>query len=185
MSSPASGSIVRVAAAIKRRQERVKSVEFLRFLFFFPRFFRENVTVVPAVFATFSRSKMLFGLRDLPLLRPQLHGLPQPGGGHEGVRRAHGEPESRFSKNTIDFPLKGLHKFQMQIFEGRGSSDPGIRNQIFAPMFRNQDGHYRLNTRQIKHHFSNKNIPFLGNGFLRFVTANAQVKCDATWSTKV
>ena len=73
----------------------------------------------------------------------------------------------------------------MQIFEGRGSSDPGIRNQIFAPMFRNQDGHYRLNTRQKKHHFSNKNIPFLGNGFLRFVTANAQVKCDATWSTKV
>ena len=39
---------------------------------------------------------------------------------------------------------------------GRGSSDPGIRNQIFIPMFRNQDGHYRLN--------------------IGFITANTQIK---------
>ena len=45
------------------------------------------------------------------------------------------------------------------------TTDPGIRNQIFAPMLRNTDGHYQLDT--------------------TFVTANHQIKCDATWSSKV
>ena len=40
-----------------------------------------------------------------------------------------------------------------------GSSDPGIRSQIFSPMFRNKDGYYRLNT--------------------KFVTANTQIKVSA------
>ena len=38
----------------------------------------------------------------------------------------------------------------------RGNSDPGIRNQIFEPMFRNQDGYYQMDR--------------------SFVTANAQIK---------
>ena len=48
---------------------------------------------------------------------------------------------------------------------GKGLADPGIRNQIFLPMKRNQDGHYELDT--------------------SFVTANHQIKCDATWSSQV
>lgn len=48
---------------------------------------------------------------------------------------------------------------------GKGLADPGIRNQIFSPMKRNQDGHYVLDT--------------------SFVTANHQIKCDATWSSQV
>ncbi len=48
---------------------------------------------------------------------------------------------------------------------GRGNSDPGIRNQIFSPMFRNEDGYYKLD--------------------MGFVTANHQIKCDATWSSEV
>jgi hypothetical protein len=39
---------------------------------------------------------------------------------------------------------------------GRGDSDPGIRNQIFVPMYRNSDGHYQLET--------------------KFITANTQIK---------
>ena len=101
-----------------------QSVEFLRFLFFSPRFFRENVIVVSAVFATFSRSKMLFGLRDLPLLRPQLHGLPQPGGGHEGVRRPDGEPKSRFLEDNR-FPVERLHKFEIKILKAAAAPTPG------------------------------------------------------------
>ena len=38
----------------------------------------------------------------------------------------------------------------------RGNSDPGIRNQIFAPMFRNDDARYRLD--------------------VSFITANTQIK---------
>lgn len=48
---------------------------------------------------------------------------------------------------------------------GHGNTDPGIRNQIFNPMIRNNDAHYQLD----------KN----------FVTANAIVKCDAAWNSKV
>lgn len=48
---------------------------------------------------------------------------------------------------------------------GQGMTDPGIRNQIFSPMIRNQDGYYQLNT--------------------RFITANHQIKCDATWTSHV
>merc|ERR1711974_380942 len=47
----------------------------------------------------------------------------------------------------------------------RGNSDPGIRNQIFEPMFRNQDGYYQMDR--------------------SFVTANTQIKCDATWSSHI
>ena len=38
----------------------------------------------------------------------------------------------------------------------RGNSDPGIRNQIFTPMRRNDDGYYQIDN--------------------RFVTANTQIK---------
>ena len=38
----------------------------------------------------------------------------------------------------------------------RGDSDPGIRNQIFAPMFRNDDARYKLD--------------------VGFITANTQIK---------
>ena len=38
----------------------------------------------------------------------------------------------------------------------RGNSDPGIRNQIFAPMYRNADARYRLD--------------------VSFITANTQIK---------
>jgi hypothetical protein len=48
---------------------------------------------------------------------------------------------------------------------GRGNADPGIRNQIFSPMRRNEDGYYQLD--------------------MRFVTANHQIKCDATWASEV
>lgn len=48
---------------------------------------------------------------------------------------------------------------------GHGMGDPGIRNQIFSPMIKNEDGHYQLDT--------------------TFVTANHQIKCDATWSSNV
>ena len=48
---------------------------------------------------------------------------------------------------------------------GQGMTDPGIRNQIFSPMVRNQDGYYQLDT--------------------RFITANHQIKCDATWTSHV
>ena len=48
---------------------------------------------------------------------------------------------------------------------GHGNTDPGIRNQIFSPMIRNNDSHYQLDT--------------------TFVTANHQIKCDASWSSKV
>ena len=48
---------------------------------------------------------------------------------------------------------------------GQGMTDPGIRNQIFSPMIRNIDGYYQLNT--------------------RFITANHQIKCDATWTSHV
>ena len=41
----------------------------------------------------------------------------------------------------------------------RGNSDPGIRNQIFSPMFRNDDGYYQLDR--------------------SFVTANTQIKVVA------
>lgn len=42
---------------------------------------------------------------------------------------------------------------------GQGRSDPGIRNQIFSPMIRNQDGLYELDG--------------------TFVTANPQVKASS------
>ena len=48
---------------------------------------------------------------------------------------------------------------------GHGMADPGIRNQIFSPMVKNEDGHYKLD--------------------MSFVTANHQIKCDATWSSKI
>ena len=48
---------------------------------------------------------------------------------------------------------------------GHGMADPGIRNQIFSPMIKNEDAHYQLDT--------------------TFVTANHQIKCDATWSSNV
>lgn len=48
---------------------------------------------------------------------------------------------------------------------GHGMADPGIRNQIFSPMVKNEDSHYKLDT--------------------SFVTANHQIKCDATWTSQV
>ena len=48
---------------------------------------------------------------------------------------------------------------------GHGMADPGIRNQIFNPMIKNEDGHYQLD--------------------MRFITANHQIKCDAAWSSHV
>ena len=48
---------------------------------------------------------------------------------------------------------------------GHGMADPGIRNQIFDPMVKNEDGHYQLD--------------------MTYVTANHQIKCDATWSSHV
>jgi len=47
----------------------------------------------------------------------------------------------------------------------RGKTDPGIRNQIFEPMYQNDDGHYALQG--------------------SFITGNIMVKCDATWSAEV
>ena len=42
----------------------------------------------------------------------------------------------------------------------RGSTDPGLRKQIFQPMVRDQDGHYTLDG--------------------RFVTGNEQVRAEST-----
>ena len=48
---------------------------------------------------------------------------------------------------------------------GPGESDPGIRNQIFAPMVRDEDGHYVVDG--------------------SFVTGNSQVKCDGDFSSRI
>merc|ERR1712243_659 len=47
----------------------------------------------------------------------------------------------------------------------KGNYDPGVRDQIFAPTVRTKDGYYALD--------------------MSFVTANAQIKCDASWSTDI
>ena len=47
----------------------------------------------------------------------------------------------------------------------KGNVDPGIRNQIFAPMIRNSDGHYEVDG--------------------SFINGNEQVKCDADFSSRV
>ena len=41
----------------------------------------------------------------------------------------------------------------------------GIRNQIFQPIYQNNDGYYALDE--------------------SFVTANVMIKCDASWSAEV
>jgi len=47
----------------------------------------------------------------------------------------------------------------------RGKTDPGIRNQIFNPMYQNDDGYYAMQG--------------------SFITANIMIKCDATWTAEV
>ncbi|XP_023334523.1 uncharacterized protein LOC111706009 isoform X2 [Eurytemora carolleeae] len=47
----------------------------------------------------------------------------------------------------------------------RGKTDPGIRNLIFEPMYRNKDGYYAMQ--------------------VDFLTANINIKCDASWSSEV
>lgn len=47
----------------------------------------------------------------------------------------------------------------------QGKTDPGIRNQIFQPIYQNADGYYALD--------------------VDFVTANVMIKCDAAWTSEV
>ena len=55
------------------------------------------------------------------------------------------------------------------LFTGRGKSDPGIRNQIFIPMLRNQDGYDVIDRRFIT---SNKTIKVATiNQFIYFVNS--------------
>ena len=69
-------------------------------------------------------------------------------------------------KNYVAFPnleeaMRGYDVPMGNPTPPRGDSDPGIRNQIFNPMFRNDDARYKLD--------------------VGFITANTQIKVGSFW----
>ena len=66
---------------------------------------------------------------------------------------------------NVDEACRGYDVYMGNPMPAQGRTDPGIRNQIFSSTFQNEDGYYALN--------------------VDFITANVQIKCDASWSSQV
>ena len=66
---------------------------------------------------------------------------------------------------SVDEACRGYDVPMGNPIPSQGKIDPGIRNQIFQPIYQNADRYYALD--------------------VDFVTANVMIKCDASWTSEV